>query len=61
MTSLSCDSGDDTDLTPRTDAAPKFHSWIPLFCRIDEKQIRGFSAAGRRETNVLSLCLMKLC
>lgn len=28
-----------TDLTPRTDVALKFHSWMPLFCGADQKWI----------------------
>lgn len=28
-----------TNLTPRTDMALKFHSWTPLFCSRDQKNM----------------------
>lgn len=37
---MTCDTDKvQTDLTPRTDVALKFHSWMPLFCGADQNWI----------------------
>lgn len=52
--------GGGSHLTPRTEVELKFHSWIPLLCRVDQKQLEQSDKGGMQpadlDRDIISCC-----